>query len=363
MVPYCTLRACTPTHLPPAQRTTGGLEAAPTRSSAILAGVEDETAMKLAPSQIREYLRSSLWFIPALCAAGAFALAQGLLAADEAISQERDTWFLFGGGPDSARSLLSTIAASMITFTAVVFSITMLVLQLASQQFSPRVLRTFLRDRATQTVLGVFIGTLTYALLVLRRVRSESEVASVSAFVPSLSIWVALLLVLTCLALFVYYIHHMAQSIRAVTIIDRVAQETRRAIDHMYPEEVGDEPEEPVQWPPAPPSLIIPSPGPPGVDVDRSEDDPEELARGLDASHGHAQRFIRDAGDHPAGLVHDRPIQMAHGIDLVIPSREAPYGQGALERHRLSGGADRDSRPRAGNGHLHIIVPLRCRGG
>ena len=112
-------------------------------------------------------MRSSLWFVPALFALGAFLLALVTLAIDDGLSPDPgQLFFLYGGSSEGARSMLSTIAQSMLTFTGLVFTITMLVLQLASSQLSPRVMRTFLRDRGNQVVLGLFVATFVYTLAV-----------------------------------------------------------------------------------------------------------------------------------------------------------------------------------------------------
>jgi len=148
-----------------------------------------------------------------------------------------DSRFLFGGTADSAARILSTTAMAILTVTGVIFSITMLVLQQASQQLSPRALRTFLRDPGTQVVLGTFIGTFLYSLLVLRQVRTAE---GGEEFVPSLSMAVGMVLVLASLALFIYFINHVAQSIRPSTVIGRIAGETRDAIAHVCGNEGGN---------------------------------------------------------------------------------------------------------------------------
>ncbi len=186
---------------------------------------------------LREHVRLSLWFMPALFALGAILLGIILLAVDQRLSGSATLFFLYGGTAEGARSVLSTIAQSMLTFTGLVFTITMLVLQLASAQLSPRVMRTFLRDRSNQAVLGLFVATFVYTLVVLREVRSGVD--GTAAFVPGLSIWVGFALLLGSVAAFVFYIDHMAHSIRATTVIGRIARETRQALDHLYPDRVG----------------------------------------------------------------------------------------------------------------------------
>jgi uncharacterized membrane protein len=164
-------------------------------------------------------LRERLWLIPAIGVIAAIILAFILVAVDRSLADDAEGFFLFGGGPESARAILSTVAAAMLTFTGLVFSITMLVLQLASSQLSPRVTRTFLRDRANQVVLGIFVATFVYALLVLREVRSVED----GAFVPAIAVWWALVLLITSVGAFVYYSDHMAQAMRVETVIDQVS--------------------------------------------------------------------------------------------------------------------------------------------
>jgi len=180
-------------------------------------------------------LRERLWVIPAVAALVAAVLAWAFVRLDHAIGTSPSDSFFFGGGPDSARLILSTIAAAMLTFTGLVFTVTMLVLQLASSQFSPRVTRTFLRDRSNQLVLGIFVATFVYALLVLRDVRSIDG----EAFVPSIAVWWAFAFLLASVAAFVFYIDHMAHAMRVTTIIESVAAETRAAIDRCYPKDAA----------------------------------------------------------------------------------------------------------------------------
>jgi uncharacterized membrane protein len=185
---------------------------------------------------LREHLRSSLWFLPTLCVLFVVGLAAVLVSIDREFGSNT----FFEGSPDSAQTILSTISASMITFTGLVYSITIVVLQLASQQFSPRVLRTFLRDRHSQLALGVFVGTFTYSLMVLREVHTEE--APGGEFVPGIATSAAFGLVLLSLAFFVDYIHHISQSIRVSSITMSIARETRAAIADIYDHEHTQEP-------------------------------------------------------------------------------------------------------------------------
>jgi uncharacterized membrane protein len=183
-------------------------------------------------------VHTSLWFLPAVLTAAAIGLALLTLAIDRSgVLSGADTRVLFGAGAEGARGVLSTIAGSIITVTGVVFSITIVVLQLASSQYSPRVLQSFTEDRANQLVLGVFIGTFTYALLVLRTVRSTFEDSE--RFVPALSVTVALLLALISIGCLIFFVNHIARSIEAESIIERAAGNARRVVDHLFPESGG----------------------------------------------------------------------------------------------------------------------------
>lgn len=184
-------------------------------------------------------LQDSLWFIPALLTGAAVGLAVLMIRLDRALLARRGSavdW-LFDAGAAGAREVLSAIAGTMITVTGVVFSITIVALQLASSQFSPRVLRTFTGDRGNKLVLGVFIGTFTYCLLVLRTVREAPEDGA--AFVPAASVTLAIGLAIVCIGFLIYYINHAAHSIRASVIIDRAASDTAGLIDELYPADAG----------------------------------------------------------------------------------------------------------------------------
>lgn len=192
--------------------------------------------------RLRESLRSGFWAVPVACVTLALLLALGLVAVDRRLQD--DVAFTFGAGPGGAREVLSAITTAMITFTGLVFSITIVALQLTSSQFSPRVLRTFLRDRLTQYALGVFTATFVYTVMVLRTVNSgESE-----QFVPAAATSVAVALLLVSVGLFIAYIHHVATAIQVSSIIAAIGDETRQVVDRRFPAGQGW----PVDAPPPP---------------------------------------------------------------------------------------------------------------
>jgi uncharacterized membrane protein len=146
----------------------------------------------------------------------------------------------FSGQADGARAVLSTIATSAIGVAGVVFSMTIVTLQLASSQFGPRLLRTFLRDTGTQLALGTFLGTFIYCIVVLPTVATSED----SQFVPHVSVTVAVALAIASLAMLVYYIDHVAQSIHADAVMESVGSELCSVIDNLFPEEVGADADE-----------------------------------------------------------------------------------------------------------------------
>ncbi len=186
----------------------------------------------------------SLWFVPAVMVLGATLLAVLLVELDGALQVElAESWpRLFGTGAEGAREMLSAIAGSMITVAGVVFSVTIVALSLAAQAYSPRVLRTFMHDRPTQVALGVFVGIFAYCLVVLRTVRADGDDGP--GFVPAMAVFGALLLALAGVAVLVYFIHHVALAIQIPTILQRIVAESARAIERLFPQELGGEGED-----------------------------------------------------------------------------------------------------------------------
>ena len=188
-----------------------------------------------------ERLRSSYWFVPSVMAIGAIVLAMATLALDGQLTRSslRKMQWVYAGGAEGARTVLSAVAGSVITVAGVVFSITVAALTLASSQFGPRLLRNFMRDLGNQVVLGTFIATHLYCLLVLRTVRGSD--GGGGEFVPHVSITTGLLLALTSLAVLIYFIHHVARSMQAPDVIAGVARELHSSIDHLFPQSLGEE--------------------------------------------------------------------------------------------------------------------------
>jgi uncharacterized membrane protein len=193
--------------------------------------------MKVQVFKIWDCVRSSFWFLPAVMVSGAMLLAFGTVALDEPLTN----WlkfhldWTFTGGAEGASSLLGAIAGSMITIAGVVFSMTLVALSLASSQLGPRLLRNFMRDTTTQIVLGTFVATFLYCLLVLRTIRRAEEII----FVPHLSVSLGMLLAVVSVGLLIYFIHHVSVSIQANEIVARVGTELIEGVEHLFPENTG----------------------------------------------------------------------------------------------------------------------------
>jgi uncharacterized membrane protein len=189
--------------------------------------------------QISHDLRRGLLLRPLLIALGFGVLAMLLTELESRLFSEASRESLrafFPGDAASAQVVLGSIAGSVMTVISVVYSILVVALSLASMQFSPRVLSGFLGDAVSQLVLGVFLGTFTYCILVLRAVHGEP-----APFVPVAAVSGAVLLALLSIGALIFFIHHIAREIQANHLVDRIAEETCEVIRQVLPEREGGE--------------------------------------------------------------------------------------------------------------------------
>ncbi len=201
-------------------------------------------------------LRSSYWFIPTLMSIGAVALSFVTTTIDGRIGPEwiEDIDWLYGNKPAGARALLSTVAGSMIGVAGVTFSITIASVVYASGQYGPRLLMNFMRDRGNQVTLGTFISTFLYCLLVLRTVRSADEAPVgeplagdvIGAFVPHVAVLTAIGLALASVAVLIFFIHHIPESIHVSNVIAGVGRGLNGKVDTLFPDRIGGPPPEPM---------------------------------------------------------------------------------------------------------------------
>jgi uncharacterized membrane protein len=169
----------------------------------------------------REALRTNLWVVPAVETLAVSLLFAATYGVDRAAYDgliHLPSWVL-SGTADSARVVLATVAAAIITVVGIVFSITIVALTLASTQFGPRMLRNFVRDRGTQVALGTFVASFCYAMISLVSVGGGPH----GDFVPHLSITVTLTLTLADVGVLIYFLNHIASMIQLPVVIARIA--------------------------------------------------------------------------------------------------------------------------------------------
>lgn len=202
-------------------------------------------------AQLIKYLseiRASYWFIPSLMVVLSILLSIATVSLDHAVGVDIPEILpgVYSNQAAGARSLLATVAGSMITVAGVTFSLTLLAVSHSTGQFGPRLLTNFMRDRGNQITLGTFIATFIYCLSVLRTVISADESSSqhmgqaAEGFVPHISIFCALLLTLASVAVLIYFIHHIPESIRISHVLADVGRELLERCDTAFPKELGE---------------------------------------------------------------------------------------------------------------------------
>ena len=191
-----------------------------------------------------QLLGEVFWILPALVVLACAAVAFALLAVDQAGLVPRwllDSPLIYSGDATGARTLLGAVASSTIGVAGTVFSITIAALTLAAGQMGPRLLRNFTRDRGNQLTLGVFLGTFSYALLVLRTVRGDA-----GGFTPHASLSFGVLLAFVSVGMLIYFVEHIAGRINVDTVIDLVSEDVGIALRRLTVE----------QAPPPPPAHL-----------------------------------------------------------------------------------------------------------
>jgi uncharacterized membrane protein len=190
-------------------------------------------------NKLWDSLHSSYWFLPTIFVLIAIALAFVMLWLDlQGYYGPLEKWgWIYTGGTNGAREVLSAVSSSTIGIAATAFSITIVALQLASSNFGPRLLRNFMQDTGNQIVLGTFISTFIYSLLVLRTIRGDGD--DYDSFVPQLSVTFGLLLAIASIGVLIYFIHHASTIIQVSHVIAETSQELDRAIDRLFPEKIG----------------------------------------------------------------------------------------------------------------------------
>jgi len=173
-----------------------------------------------------------IWVLPALLVVAGAVAALGLSEIDKAAGYDLVPASVVGTA-STAQQVLSLLAQAVLSLATVVLSLTLVAVQLAMGQFSPRIVRALQSDRRNQAAIGVFLGTFAYAMLAMRKVDDEHSQ------VPGLTVLVAYLLGLACLVGLLVYIHQVSQSLRVAGIIDLVGDETRAQLERRFPPDAG----------------------------------------------------------------------------------------------------------------------------
>ena len=198
----------------------------------------------------RQRIAASLWFVPTI-----FAVAS-IGAANLAIWLDAQVDAPIGVRPDlvsdavTAATFAGAIAAATLAFVAVVFATTLVAIQLAASQYSPRAVRVFIRSRITRVTLGLFLATFVFSLIVL--VSNRASVASANQFAPVVSVTTLLALSLATVFGFVAYLHGVVRLMRVQYLLETIAAETRQAIEENFPPAAAYVDAEPPQPDPSP---------------------------------------------------------------------------------------------------------------
>jgi uncharacterized membrane protein len=184
-------------------------------------------------------LLASFWFIPILIILFVIGAAIGLIYLDHLTSYTPEGMlkYLFPGSVESARSVLTIIAGAMIGVAGTVFSITLVALTLATSQFGSRLLRNFMYDKLNQVVLGVYVSSFVYCLLVLNAIKETGDLT----FVPAISVFAAMAAAIACIILLIIFIHHISISIQSDKVISEIATSMSKHVEKLFPASIGHE--------------------------------------------------------------------------------------------------------------------------
>ncbi|HEX2527687.1 MAG TPA: DUF2254 domain-containing protein [Geminicoccus sp.] len=184
-------------------------------------------------SVVWDKVRTGLWPVPISMILLAGPLYAAASWADGMVSDAEGlrTWWLHSGSGDDARNLLSTLVAAIITMSTLVFSITIVTLSLAANQFGSRLIRTYMTDMRTKLALGVFTMTIVYCLLALRSVEKDMP----PGVVPHVVVTLGLVLGVCCVLTLLFFLHVVARSIMADEVIRRVADELEASVEQLPP--------------------------------------------------------------------------------------------------------------------------------
>jgi uncharacterized membrane protein len=183
-------------------------------------------------------LKATFWFLPMLIISFSIFLSVGLVSLDNNINISFEGWlrFFLVNSSDSARSILTTISGAMIGVAGTVFSVTLVALTLASSQFGPRLIKNFMYVKLNQIVLGSYVSTYLYCLLVLNAIKDNENYT----FIPTISIFVAILATVFNIILLIIFIHQIAISIQADRVVSDISNFIENQVENLFPKKIGE---------------------------------------------------------------------------------------------------------------------------
>jgi uncharacterized membrane protein len=253
----------------------------------------------------RQRIAVSLWFIPCVFAVLAVGAAFAAVWLDDTIAAPVRVRFGLVSDPDTAASVAGTIAAATLAFVAVVFGTTLVAIQLAASQYSPRTVRVFIRSRVTRLTLALFLATFVFSLVIY--VSNRASVTSAKQYAPVISVTILLVLTLATVFGFVAYLHGVVRLMRVQYLMETIATETRRSVLESFPPAAAYlEAEAPVEDPS--PQMLLYA-GTPGVVTALDLNGLVELCR----QNGAWLQLIVRVGEY---LDHGTPFALVHGSRL-----------------------------------------------
>lgn len=190
--------------------------------------------------RIRQF-RDSFWFMPSTLVVLGLVLGELAVTIDRQLETD-EIWAVeqLRMGVEGARGMLTAIGSSMLAVASTSFSITVSVIATASSTYGPRLVRNFMTDRRNQFVLGQFVATYVYVLVVLRSISSSDVQGVEEAFIPYLGVYFAIVLAIVNVMSLVYFIHHVADSIQISDLVADTRQDLRTAVQRQYTDEAGE---------------------------------------------------------------------------------------------------------------------------
>ena len=256
-------------------------------------------------TDFRQRIAVSLWFVPTIFAAAAVGAANLTIWLDAQVDAPIGVRPDLVSDPGSAATFAGAIAAATLAFVAVVFATTLVAIQLAASQYSPRTVRIFIRSRVTRVTLGLFLATFVFSLIVL--VSNRASVTSAEQFAPVVSVTTLLALTLATVFGFVAYLHGVVRLMRVQYLLEAIATESRRAIEENFPPASAYVDAEPPPPDPAPRRLC--HTGTAGVITATNLHGLAELCR-------HNKCWLELTVGVGEYLAHGTPVALVHGGDL-----------------------------------------------